>query len=232
MEISYQGTELELFQKAVHWKQYLKEEIGPYLTGDVLELGAGIGANTKLFLYSNPKITSWTCVEPDPKLANKIDKNTSIPLSVVVGTLFNLTEKNKFDTAIYIDVLEHIENDREELLRLVQHLKPLGKLIILSPAHQFLFSSFDKKQGHHRRYNKKSLMSVIPSSFKEISIYYLDSLGILASLFNRLILNAESPTPIQIQLWDEQLVRVSKFMDPIFGKKFGKSILGIWRKQT
>ena len=41
-----------------------------------------------------------------------------------------------FDCILYIDVLEHIENDRQELIEAKKRLKPGGRLIILAPAHQ------------------------------------------------------------------------------------------------
>lgn len=57
----------------------------------------------------------------------------------ICGTLEALAAL-AFDTIIYIDVLEHIEDDREELNRAASHLRPGGHLIILSPAHQKLFT--------------------------------------------------------------------------------------------
>jgi len=45
-ESPYVGRELELFASAINWKRYVKAEIGEYLIGDVLEIGAGIGSTT------------------------------------------------------------------------------------------------------------------------------------------------------------------------------------------
>src|SRR5947209_13339216 len=63
----YIGRELDLFAHAKNWKKYWSSAIRPYLTGDILEVGAGLGANTG-FLNSN-SVSSWTCLEPDPDLA-------------------------------------------------------------------------------------------------------------------------------------------------------------------
>ena len=43
---AYVGNELDLFAQAKRWKRYLASHLAPYLTGDVLEVGAGIGALT------------------------------------------------------------------------------------------------------------------------------------------------------------------------------------------
>ena len=54
----------------------------------------------------------------------------------------------KYKTIIYADVLEHIKNDFKELKTALNHLKKNGRLIILCPAHNFLFTSFDTNVGH------------------------------------------------------------------------------------
>jgi len=38
------------------------------------------------------------------------------------------------------------------------------------------------------------------------------------------------PTERQILTWDRLLVPVSRWIDPIFAGRVGKSVLGIWRK--
>ena len=53
----------------------------------------------------------------------------------------------RFDTILYIDVLEHIDDDLGELARSATHLRPGGHLIVLAPAHQALYSPFDKAIG-------------------------------------------------------------------------------------
>ncbi len=44
----YQGKELELFERAENWKRYFASFMSPYIRGDVLEVGAGIGGTTKV----------------------------------------------------------------------------------------------------------------------------------------------------------------------------------------
>ena len=68
--IDYIGDELELFKKALNWKNYFSKKFSKSVHGDILEVGAGIGVNTK-FLARNPeKISSWTLIEPDEKISN------------------------------------------------------------------------------------------------------------------------------------------------------------------
>ena len=74
---------------------------------------------------------------------------------IINGTIKTVLDK-RFDTIIYIDVLEHIKESQKEIALAKQCLKPNGHLIILVPAYNFLFNTFDKKIGHYRRYDKKN----------------------------------------------------------------------------
>ena len=53
---------------------------------------------------------------------------------------------------MYLHVLEHIEDDKNELNEVFKKLKSNGVLIIMVPQHQSLYSNFDKYVGHFRRY--------------------------------------------------------------------------------
>jgi len=136
-----------------------------------------------------------------------------------------------FDTILYIDVLEHINDDKEELKIASKHLKPGGKLIIISPAIPQLYSEFDRSVGHYRRYTKKSIDIIAQSDLIVKRISYIDSLGALASLANRLFLNQKMPAVNQLKFWDKILIPCSKCVDRILGYSFGKSILAVFTKQ-
>jgi len=227
---TYGGDELDIFSHAVNWKQYLRRVIAPYINGDVAEVGAGLGGTTRVF--GKVAHRSWTCVEPDPHLADRLRHNIGdVPdARVIVGTLENLPGGSTFDTCLYIDVLEHIEDDTAELRRATARLRPNGKIVVLSPAHQWLYSPFDKQIGHFRRYNRAMLERLHVSGLTLERVAYLDSTGLLLSSANRLLLRSSSPTLSQVVLWDRWFIAASRLIDPIFRYRLGKSILGVWRK--
>jgi SAM-dependent methyltransferase len=231
---TYIGQELELFRKAYNWKQYYRNIILPYLKGEILEVGAGIGATTEHLV--NPDVSSWICLEPDTELAKRIElliSNKSLPsvCKLLIGTTDDLPLSKQYDAIIYMDVIEHIEDDGAELKRAAALLKPGGHLVILVPAHNWLRSPLDDSIGHFRRYNKARLKSVIPDSLNQVRLSYLDSVGLLASLGNKLFLKKTYPNARQIKIWDSAMVPVSKLIDPIMGFNAGKSVLGIWQKK-
>ena len=227
-EFKYAGSELDLFEKARNWKAYWRTQIAAFVRGDVLEVGAGIGANTLTLAALN--YTNWTCLEPDTALAARIELPPSGRHQSAVGTIDDLPSEAKFDAILYIDVLEHIEDDRCEMARAAARLKPAGVVIVLSPAHPFLFTPFDQAIGHFRRYTRASLHEAVPATLKLEKLVYLDAAGMLASAANRLLLQSAMPTERQILTWDRMLVPVSRLIDPIFAGRVGKSVLGIWRK--
>ncbi|MBT4312442.1 MAG: class I SAM-dependent methyltransferase [Anaerolineae bacterium] len=232
-EENYIGDELEVFAKADNWKSYFSRFITPHLGEKVLEVGAGIGATTEIFCDKEYK--SWLCLEPDATLLSEIDakiKKEELPsfCETKKGLVANLEKDAFFDSIIYIDVLEHIENDYEELIQASQHLKEGGKIIVLSPAYQSLYSPFDKAIGHFRRYDRASISAITPPDTKIIKSIYLDAVGVFLSFANRLFLRQNNPTDQQIQFWDKVIIPISRLFDPIIGYSAGRSILCVWEK--
>lgn len=221
---TYEGCELDLFAKATRWKAYWRDHIAGYVSGSVLEVGAGIGTNAQAL--KSLRFESWLSLEPDAALASRIE--TGPRHRSHVGTLASLDER--FDTILYIDVLEHIADDRAEARLASRHLNPGGSLIVLAPAHPFLFTPFDTAVGHYRRYTRASLRAVIPPELELRKLVYLDAAGLLASLGNRLLLQSAHPSEAQILAWDRFLVPPSRFLDPLLFGRVGKSVLGVWSK--
>jgi protein-L-isoaspartate O-methyltransferase len=231
-EFVYIGTELELFAQAQNWKAYIKQYLQKYIQGNVLEVGAGIGSNTGL-LY-NPQCQQWLCLEPDRHLFTSLQMTISslcLPnCQAKNGTITLLEQSQKFDAILYLDVLEHILDDRKEVLQVLEHLTIGGYLIILCPAHQWLFSPFDTAVGHYRRYNKNSLRSLMPNNLQIVDLVYLDCIGLLANLGNRLLLKQSKPNPTQIKIWDRYMVSLSRICDRLIGYSVGKSVILIGKK--
>ena len=231
-DFSYVGGELGLFAHAANWKRYWSRKLRPFLAGDVLEVGAGMGTNTVLL---RPFTSGgWTCLEPDEKLVTELNSilernHLKQACRVVTGTVSSLSPSERYDTIIYIDVLEHIPDDRAELSRAAEHLRPSGKVVVLSPAHQWLFSEFDKSIGHCRRYSRQTLLAAAPETLQPVKCFYLDACGLFLSLANRLLLRQSLPTVKQILFWDRAVIPFSRLIDPLLFHRAGKSIVAVWQ---
>ena len=232
---TYVGSELDLFSQCVRWKDYFRSRLAPHIGSDVLEVGAGIGANTAILL--TPHVRRWVCLEPDAGLAAQIQQavaSGSLPscCEVRIGTLNNAVKADeRFDTAMYVDVLEHIEDDKAEMTAAAARLRPGGTLIVLAPAHGFLFSPFDTSIGHYRRYDAAMMRALTQPDLDLIALQSLDSIGLFASLANRLLLKQSMPTRGQLAVWDRYMVPLSRWVDPVLGYRVGKSIIGVWKKK-
>jgi SAM-dependent methyltransferase len=231
-EQEYCGEELDLFAAVRNWKRYWSQTIREYVSGDVLEVGAGTGSNAEFL--SAGSTGRWVCLEPDPRLLaqlrQRLEETAHRKYETICGTLRTIDGARKFDTIVYIDVLEHIEDDRGELESAAALLRPGGRVIVLSPAHQWLFTPFDAAIGHFRRYNRNMLRSIAPPGLQVEKLIYLDSVGMLASAANRLLLRQSMPTAAQLQFWDGRIIPVSRVMDVLLRNSLGKSIIGVWRK--
>jgi SAM-dependent methyltransferase len=231
-DIPYAGGELELFRHAGNWKAYWSDRVRPFLGRQVLEVGAGIGENTVLL---HAEGADWTCLEPDPELRRRLrqrlrEHRQTRDCTVLGGTTAGLAADALYDSVLYIDVLEHIEDDRGEIARVAEHVAPGGHLIVVAPAHEFLFSRFDAEIGHFRRYDHASLTSLASADLRLVRSSYLDSAGILLSLANRFLLRRDMPTSHNIATWDRFVVPVSVRLDRLLAHRVGKTILVVWRK--
>jgi SAM-dependent methyltransferase len=233
-EIAYVGSELDLFARAVNWKRYWSSILRPCLGTRILDVGAGIGAT--LDVLADGPGRRWLALEPDPGLAERLRARVAAgeiraEVEVRTGTIADLAPDERFDTILYIDVLEHIAEDAAEFSRAAERLLPGGRVCVLSPAHQWLFTPFDAAIGHERRYTRASLAAAAPPGLVCERLDYLDSVGMLASMGNRFLLRSAHPRESQIALWDRVMVPASRVLDPVLLRRVGKSVLGVWRRE-
>lgn len=226
------GCELELFAEAHAWKAYFGERLRPWIRGDVAEIGAGLGATSAVL--ATPGVESWTAVEPEPELfASLAAAPPQLPNEIVAQVRHGIVtdlEVGSYDTLVYIDVLEHIADDRAEVIHAVSRLRPGGHLVTLSPAHQWLMTDFDRAIGHHRRYGRRALEALTPPGASLQALFFLDSVGVCLSGANRAILRQSMPTAAQIALWNKRIVPLSRRLDALTRYRWGKSVCAVWRR--
>ena len=70
----------------------------------------------------------------------------------------------RFAAVTLLDVLEHVEDDVEALRSLLPLLEPRGVVLMTVPALPLLWSSHDERNGHRRRYTRRSLSRLIAAA--------------------------------------------------------------------
>ena len=188
----------------------------------ILDFGAGIGTIAEIL--RDKYLLNIECVEIDHGLIKVLKgKNFS-----TFASLENLTHKYRL---IYTsNVLEHIENDLEVLVKLRSALDKKGKLLIYVPAHPVLFSKFDYQVGHFRRYKKKQLIKIVSKAgFTVEKCVYSDSLGFFAALiykFKSKVTKKSDISQSNLLIYDKYIYPISKILDALgFKYIIGKNLL-------
>lgn len=137
---------------------------------------------------------------------------------------------NFYDSVIFINVLEHIEDDISALKTSYRILNKEGKIVIFVPALKFLFSRFDHSIGHFRRYSKSELLSIAEKSgFKVLNCKYFDSVGIIPWFFFMKVLNGTLNHKSAFY-YDNLVVPWLKTLEKNMSPPFGKNLLLIANK--
>jgi len=135
----------------------------------ILDYGCGVGINLnmlskfgKVFYYDTSRLA-----------INYVKKNYSNKnFFININKLYKY--KKKFDLIVATDVIEHIKNDKREIIKISNLLKKNGYVLITVPAFQCLYSSKDKSLKHYRRYNKETLRNLLNKHFYEIKFTYFN----------------------------------------------------------
>lgn len=224
---NYPGWELEFFDNSKNFRLYQLQLINYYLSGNVAEVGPGNGANLYYYIHKPSKVDLY---EPSKKHFLSLKKNFGKNKKI---NFFNkvFDGKKKYNTILYLDVIEHIKEDKKEIKKALNSLKKNGNLILNVPAFLHLYSNFDKDVGHFRRYSKNDFKKILDDRvFKNATFIYYDSIGYLLSLLSKIFIsNYKDNFEKKIKFWNS-LIWLSIILDKVFFNSFGKSLFVFIKK--
>jgi len=226
----YPGKELEAMSFALNYHRWILHEFEPYLGDTVAEVGAGVGSVSRLLLGT--RIKRLVAFEPSANLFPLLEKELQDearghPVNDVFDRKY---VAEGFDTVVYINVLEHIRDDRSELANAFETLKPGGYVLLFVPALAWLYSDFDRKIGHVRRYSKASLSTVVGDvGFAVLRARYFDLAGIVP-WYVKYVLLRTSMGSASVTLYDRIVVPVIRRIEGSVTPPIGKNVLLIARK--
>jgi SAM-dependent methyltransferase len=227
----YPGKELEAMSFAVNYHNWIVGELTPFLGSRAVEVGAGRGDLSTVLLRT--RLKHLYAFEPSP--------NMYPALSAVTEGQSRITAINDYfepdpalgaiDSVLYINVLEHIEDDHAELARACKALRPGGRLLLFVPALRWLFSEADRSVGHFRRYHKKELVKLVEGAGFEVEkARYFDFAGIIPWYLNFVLLK-NSFSAGSVSLYDRVVVPPMRLVEKVLRPPIGKNVLLVARKK-
>lgn len=222
--------EFEALAQAVNYRKALFEEFGPYLKGEVIEVGAGIGQMTEHLIHL-PGVKRALSVEPDAGFCAK-HRNRFPAHEVFEGTAANLKPGTVCDAILSINVLEHIREDEAELARYATLLRPRsGTLCLFVPARPEIFAPIDKDFGHYRRYTRPELRTKLAAAGLElVRMHYFNSVGYFAWWFSFCLCKQRSFEVGNVRFFDRAIFPIVHALEArLLRPPFGQSLLAIAR---
>ncbi|MGZ3689158.1 MAG: methyltransferase domain-containing protein [Bdellovibrionota bacterium] len=145
----------------------------------VLDIGAGAGVLGTHLSEWLPN-SEYKFVEPIESLSRELERRYQ------KSSNWSGLDYQAADALVLLDVLEHQENDVEFLRDLHSKMRAGAILVVTVPAMMLLWSEWDRKMGHYRRYDLRSLRSAaVQAGFEVLSIRYLFQAMVLPGLARR-----------------------------------------------
>jgi 2-polyprenyl-3-methyl-5-hydroxy-6-metoxy-1,4-benzoquinol methylase len=223
--------ELELLSNTPTSTRLILNQFDYLLGANILEIGAGLGQISTMLVKDGRSITS---LEPDPKLCQQLTASTqtlgvrSFPSTLEQALKSNqISQDEKFDSIVIVNVLEHIEDDVRELQIAKTVLNPDGKILIFVPAMPSLYGSMDAVSGHFRRYRRSELEAVIRAAgLQTKSIHYFDPIGVLPYWLSYRVLNRQTLGASSVALYDKVIIPTSIFLSRLIRSRgLGKNLI-------
>ena len=211
--------ELEALSSARNFFDWIVDEFGPVIGPNTIEVGAGLGTVSLSLTRRHPGTV--LALEPAanvyPRLVERLGAAERIATRNATSADVLADGKTAaFDTAVYVNVLEHIDDDSGELDTACQLLRPGGHLCIFVPAMPSLYARIDERSGHYRRYTKQGLRSTVEAAgFAVDKIEYMDVASVVPYWLVYRVLGVETLGSGSNALFDRVLVPVSRMLQRV-----------------
>ena len=234
---SQEGNQnLTAVDQAGNFTSWMYEQINPHLQGNILEIGSGLGTYSKKILRDFPRGKIFLS-DVDPTYIETLKNNFGWEANVKVIGL-DLENGSDFaaidtpiDSAVALNVLEHIRDDVRALSHVHEVLRPGGRFVLLVPAHKFLYNRMDEAVGHFRRYTKKELIQkASDSGFTIRDLFYFNFASLFGWYVNGNILKKGTVAEGVLGFFDK-MVPILRFCErKLLRKKMGISLIAVLEK--
>ena len=197
---------LRQMARAHRFNRWMADTLEPFVQGDVLEIGAGIGNLTEFLCKDRNRYVATDAQEEHLaflRIRLKQKSNLQIAICEASDPRDFLAWRKDFDTVVCINVLEHIEDDEVTLSNIFSVLRPGGQAIILVPQGAAAFGSLDKVLLHHRRYSEQELTRKMSNTGFQVEIVVpFNRVTYPGWILNSRILRRRTLSDLQLKCFD------------------------------
>ncbi len=216
------------------YDSWLIEELSPFLGQRIIEVGCGLGNLLKHFIDRDLVIgienSSETVAEVKRKFADF--GNVSIYEYSIVDPSVLALQEMRFDSAVSLNVFEHIYDDELAMHHTALLLNPNGYFVLIVPAHQWLYGTMDSSIGHYRRYTKALAKEKLEKTgFRIVHQKYLNTLGAIGWFVNGRLLRQTVPPSGQLRMFNK-IVPILKVAERAFPPPFGISLITVAQRKA
>jgi SAM-dependent methyltransferase len=221
---------LERMGTADAYNRWMYDRLARWIGRHIIEIGSGVGNMSQFFTGRDRLMV--TDHEPVYRAFLR-DRFRDVPgVTVADWTLPDIPPAllgERFDTAVCLNVLEHIADDRGSLAAIRRMLAPGGRLVLLVPAIPAIYGTLDVKLGHERRYTPSLLRErYAEAGFRMLRLEYFNLAGIVGWWFAGRVLKRD--------LIPERSLAVFNALVPLFRLerllpwRLGQSLIAIGEK--
>jgi glycosyltransferase involved in cell wall biosynthesis len=207
------------------YNRWLHERFEHYLGNRILEVGSGVGNQTRFFIDERERVIA-SDVEPHylRELTSRFADRSNIRIASYSFPLQDGARgelhAERIDTIVCMNVLEHIEDDGSTLRDFADVLQPNGHLVLLVPALKPLYGTLDKHLHHFRRYEHEELSRKVSDAGFEIdTLRYLNRPAVLGWWLSSRVLRRRVMPKSQLTAfkWVMPMLKLEEQNPPSFG---------------
>lgn len=161
--------ELEFIDPSLHW--YYQTKLAAvrravvaagWHGGSIIDVGAGSGFFAQQLIREFPSSTA-TCIDPNYD-ARQLGRREQLQFVRDVSP----QQIQDASLLLFLDVLEHVEDDRRLLCSYTQHASPGALVAITVPAFMSMWSGHDVFLEHYRRYRLPQVVELAQNETLEV----------------------------------------------------------------
>jgi hypothetical protein len=182
---------LDCLDEAPKFNQWMYESVKPWLGDRVAELGVGRGNVSRFIRQRREVLLTDHRIDYLTDLRERWADHRDVrigKLDMQVREDYALLREFAPESVVFLNVLEHIEDDRAVLRNLFAEVPGGCRIVVLVPYNMRLYSHVDKELGHFRRYGEWELEGKMrDAGFEVEKQFFFNKVGVLAwYVFNTL----------------------------------------------